>query len=242
MIRFLIAATLICNLSVSSVLANSLTIAAGIGYKHLLQEIVQVYQNKTGHKMDQVYGDMNQVMTQARSGDAVSLILGERDFLKASDIEFTSFHNVGKGILVVVYSNGVKLDKVGDLSNSNITKVAMADPKKTIYGKATKEFLQNTGLYKDIEQKLVLLTTCPKIVSAIVRKDIEAGFINLTEAIYLKDKIGGYIIADREKYKPVNLVIGVIQASGNRPETLQFIDFLQKDPEAENIFVKSGLR
>ncbi|MGA8832890.1 MAG: substrate-binding domain-containing protein, partial [Desulfomonilaceae bacterium] len=72
-------------------------------------------------------------------------------------------------------------------------------------------------------------------------KDVEAGFINLTDAIYVKDKIGGYVVLDKDKYEPINLVIGVIKGFENRPETSQFLNFLLKDPDAKTIITKSGL-
>ncbi len=101
--------------------------------------------------------------------------------------------------------------------------------------------MENSGLYKQIEKKIVLIPTCPKILASLTSGEIQAGFVNLTEAIYLKDKLGGYIVVDETKYKPINLVFGVIKGFENRPETVQFLNFLQSDPEVKNIINKSGL-
>ncbi len=241
MTRFLVLLFATMNILATSAFADTLTIAAGAGYKRMVGEIIQAYENKTGQKVAVIYGDMKEVMTQARAGGNVALVLGEQNFLKASDVRFTSFPKLGKGILVIVYGKNVKLNKPEDLTESKISKVGIANPNKTIYGKAAKEFLENFGLYKQIEKKIVLIPTCPKILASLTDGEIQAGFVNLTEAIHLKDKIDGYLVVDETKYKPINLVFGVIRGFENRPETAQFLKFLQSNPEVKDIIKKSGL-
>ncbi len=241
MARFLITVVIILNLFVSSALADTLVIAAGAGYKRMMEEVIRVYENKTGAKVDQIFGHMGQVIMQAKASGVVSLIFGEHDFLKDSDIQFDSFHKVGNGILVIAYGKNVKLDKPEDLTKGYISKIAIPDPKQAIYGKAAKDFLQNTGLNGNVEKKLLVVATVPQVSAYLISKDVEAGFINLTDAIYVKDKIGGYLVLDKDKYEPINLVIGVIKGFENRPETSQFLNFLLKDPDAKTIITKSGL-
>ena len=239
--RFLILLVMTINILVSSAFGDTLTIAAGAGYRRMVGEIIHAYENRTGHKVVPIYGDMKQVMTQARTGETVALVLGEHDFLKASDISFASFCNLGKGILVIAFGKNVKLNKPGDLTQKEISRIAMANPDKTIYGKAANEFLQNSGLYKQLHTKLSLIPTCPKILESLLGGEIQAGFVNLTEAIYLKDRIGGYLIVDQKKYTPIKLVIGVIKGFENRPETIQFVNFLENDPDIKSIITESGL-
>ena len=241
MTRFLIFLFLAMNVLVTGAFADTLTVAAGAGYKRMVGEIIQAYENKTGQKVDAIYGDMKEIMTQARAGENVALVLGEHNFLKASDVRFTSFPKLGKGILALAFCKNVKLNKPEDLTGSKIFKVGIANPNKTIYGKAAKEFLENSGLYKQIEKKIMLIPTCPKILESLLGGEIQAGFVNLTEAIYLKDRLGGYIVVDQEKYKPINLVIGVIRGFESRPETTQFLNFLRDDPDVKDIIHRSGL-
>ncbi|MCL5123615.1 MAG: molybdate ABC transporter substrate-binding protein [Deltaproteobacteria bacterium] len=241
MARFLITVVIILNFFVSGALADSLVIAAGAGYKRMLEEVIRVYENKTGAKVDQIFGHMGQVLIQAKASGIVSLILGEYDFLKASDVEFDSFHKIGHGILVIVYGKDVKLQKPEDLSGKDISKIAIPDPKQAIYGKAAKEFLQNAGLDQKVEKKLLIVSTVPQVSAYIISKDVEAGFVNLTDAIYVKDRIGGFIELDKDKYQPINLVVGVVKGFGNRPEVSRFLNFIQKDPDAKAIIAQSGL-
>lgn len=241
MTRFLILLFTAMNILVTSAFADALTIGAGAGYKRMVGEIIQAYENKTGQKVDAIYGDMKEVMTQAKTGGNVALVLGEQNFLKNSELGFTSFCKLGRGILVLAFGKNVKLTKPEDLTTAEISKVAVANPNKTIYGKAAQEFLENSGLYKKIDKKIVLMPTCPKILEFLTSGEIQAGFVNLTEAIYLKDKLGGYIVVDEAKYKPINLVFGVIKGFENRSETMQFMNFLKNDPDIKNIINKSGL-
>ncbi|MGC8602825.1 MAG: molybdate ABC transporter substrate-binding protein [Desulfomonilaceae bacterium] len=241
MARFLITVLMIFNLGVYGVFADTITIAAGAGYKRMMEEVIKIYENKTKAKVYQVYGHMGQVIMQAKASGVVSLIFGEHDFLEQSDIKFNSFHNIGKGILVIAYAKSVTLHNPEDLTKNCIVKIAIPDPKKAIYGKAAYEFLHNTGFYNRVKGKILLVGTAPQVSAYVMSEDVQAGFINLTDAVYLKDRIGGYIKPDMDKYEPINLAIGVIKGFENSPETSQFVDFMQNDPDVKNVIAKCGL-
>ncbi|MGC8659360.1 MAG: molybdate ABC transporter substrate-binding protein [Desulfomonilaceae bacterium] len=241
MTRFLILVVTTMNMLVTGAFADTLTIGAGAGYKRMVGEIIQAYENKAGQKVDAIFGDMKEVMTQAKTSRNVAMVLGEQNFLKNPEFGFTSFSKLGRGILVLAFGKNVKLTKPEDLIATGITRVGVASPNKTIYGKAAHEFLETSGLYKQIEKKIVLMPTCPKIMASLTGGEIQAGFVNLTEAIYLQDKIGGYVVVDESKYEPINLVFGVFKGFENHPETVQFLKFLESDPEVKNIIKKSGL-
>ncbi|MGC8659560.1 MAG: molybdate ABC transporter substrate-binding protein [Desulfomonilaceae bacterium] len=239
--RFLIILVIIFNLCVSSAFCDPLVIAAGAGYKRMLEGIIQIYKDKTGTKVDQIYGHMGQVLMQAKASGVVSLVLGEHDFLENSDVDFDSFHKIGNGILVLAYRKGVNLQKPEDLCGKGISKIAVPDPKQAVYGKAAREFLNNTGLGKKLGEKLLVVSTVPQVSAYVISKDVDAGFVNLTDAIYIRDKIGGFIELDKNKYKPISIVIGVTKNGANHPGGLEFLDFVENSTAAKAVITKAGL-
>lgn len=222
--------------------AETLTLGAGAGYKRMLEEVLKAYEEKTGQKVDQVYGHMGQVVTQAKAAGSIGIIVGELSFLKSSSLEFADFKEVGQGILVLAYGKEVKLESPEDLMKSGIHKVAMPDAKQAIYGKAALEFLQNSGLFGKMQDKIVTVATVPQVSSYLISRDVEAGFINITDAIYIKDKIGGWLEVDKTRYSPIHLVIGVLKGFENKPEIKKFLNFMTTDPEVKEIMNKAGVK
>ncbi len=241
MIR-LLSILFIVFLSQSVAFAETLTLAAGAGYKRPLAEMIQAYEASGGGKVDQIYGNMGQIMMQAKAGGDIAFIVGEEAFLKTSSgLEFSSFHPIGEGVLVIAYGKKVTLQKPEDLTKPEVAKIAMPDEKHAIYGKAGKEFLQSTKLMEKVEKKLLVVATVPQVSAYLISGEVEAGFINLTDALYIKDRIGGYLTPDRTTYGPIKLVLGVLKGFEANTGAKNFLNFLKGDPQVKEILKKSGL-
>ncbi len=225
----------------SSVLAEPLTLAAGAGYKRPLADIIQQYEASGGDKINQIYGNMGQVMMQAKGSGTIALIVGESTFLKSSGLQFASFHDLGAGVLVLAFSKETKLQTPEDLLKPEITRVALPDEKYAVYGKAAKAFLRNAKMFEKIEKKLLFLKAVPQVSAYLISGEVEAGFINLTDALYVKDKIGGYLTPDRSMYQPIKIVVGALKGYEEKPETKKFLSFVTTDPRVKEILKKSGL-
>ena len=222
--------------------ADTLTLGAGAGYKRMLEGFLKGYEQKTGRKVDQVYGHMGQIVMQAKAAGSIGIIVGELSFLKSSGLEFADFKELGQGVLVLAYGKNVKLESAEDLNKSEIQKIAIPDARQAIYGKAAFEFLRNSGLLGKIQDKIVTVATVPQVSSYLMSKDAEAGFINITDAIYIKDEIGGWVEVDKTQYSPIQLVIGVLKGFEAKPEISQFLDFTATDHETQEILKKAGIR
>ncbi len=227
---------------VSVASADTLTLGAGAGYKRMLEGAIKGYEQKTGRKVDQVYGHMGQIVMQAKASGSIGIIVGELSFLRSSGLEFADFKQLGQGVLVLAYAKNVRLTSAEDLDKPDIQKIAVPDAKQAIYGKAAFEFLQNAGLLEKIRNKIVTVATVPQVSSYLMSKDAEAGFINITDAIYIKDEIGGWVEVDKTQYSPIQLVIGVLKGFEAKPEVSQFLDFTATDHETREILKKAGIR
>ena len=241
MIRFFIIPIVLFRCQ-SLAFAETLTLAAGAGYKRPLSEIIQAYKTSGGSKIDQIYGNMGQVMMQAIVTENIAFIVGEEAFLKTSSgLEFSLFHPIGEGVLVIAYGKRFNLQQPEDLLKPEIARIAIPDEKHAIYGKAGKEFLKNTKLLDKIGKKLLVVSTVPQVSAYLISGDVEAGFINVTDALYVRDKIGGYLTADPTTYSPIKLVIGVVKGYEENAEVEKFLNFLKTDARVKEILKKAGL-
>lgn len=226
--------------TVNTVFAQTITIVSGAGYKRPLIQVAKLYEEKTGHKIDAVFGNMSQIASQAKMSGKVAVIFGDRHFFDKSGILFSSYHKVGKGTLVLAYRKGLQINMISDIETGAVKRLALPDSAKAIYGLAAVQYLKNTGLYQKVENKCLTVSTVPQVSSYLILKEVDAGFINLTDAIGIKDQIGGYLEADRAKYSPIQIEAGVVKGFENSSLTAELLQFL-KTPEVKKILEEYGL-
>lgn len=220
--------------------AEQITIATGAGYKRPLMEIAALYEKKTGNHIDAVFGNMQQIFSQTETSGKVSIIFGEKSFLERSSLAFSNFHPVGKGTLVLAWRKGLKLKRTGDIRRNDITRLGIPDRQKAIYGHAAEEYLKNSGLADTVKQKLIVLSTVPQVSAYLVSGEIDAGFINITDAIGIQKKTGGMLQIPRNLYSPIDIQAAIIKESEKKTEVADFLRFL-KQRESVAILKRYGI-
>lgn len=239
----------ICTLMLSLILAlpasawadGDVVLAAGAGYKKMVNALNAAYQKKTGQTLDLIYGNMGRVTTLAKESGKVDIVLGDQQFLlKRAALAVTEKTELGRGKLVLAFAKGSKFSKVADLDNPEAGRIAMPDSSKAIYGKAAREYLTTTGRLPDIKPRLVEVATVPQVFSYLATGEVDMGFINLTHALNVKDKLGGYEVLDDKDYSPISIIAAVLESSANKDKAQSFIDFVKTD-EAQAIVRANGL-
>jgi molybdate transport system substrate-binding protein len=220
---------------------KSIQIAAGAGYKRPVLEICDAFTAKTGIKVDSFFGNMQTVTMQIKESGQVGLFIGEKSFLdnKSAGVFYSSYTVLGKGILVLAYPEGKKITSANQLLEGKTERISMPDPGKAIYGKAAFEYLSNHGYWDSLKSKIIITATVPQVSSYLIAGEVDAGFINLTEALALRKQLGGFFRIDAG-YTPIEIVAGVVDGFTDNKEIRQFVDFLKTD-EVRKILVASGL-
>lgn len=234
--RILLLLSLLC-LSLSAV-AEPLLIAAGAGYKKPLSEVYAAFERETGIPVQAAFGNMQQVIAQTRDSGLVDLVVGERGFLTQTDL-FERFTELGKGRLVLAY--GIRpLDGYQALADADVERIALPDPKKAIYGRAATQFLERSGLLPKVEAKLMTLATVPQVSAYLIAGTVDAGFINVTDALGIQDKIAGFEEIPADLYDPPVMVLAYPEGRTTSAAAEALAAFLSSD-QAKAIFAKYGL-
>ena len=217
--------------------ASELKIGAGAGYKKPLMEIIKEYE-KEGGKVEAIFGHLKQITTQATQTN-IALILGDKKFLSnTKELNFKDYLSLGEGELVIVYAKDKKISSINDLTNENIKRITIPDPSNAIYGIAGTEFLKNATLEEKVKDKLLVVSTVPQAMTYILTNEVDAGFVNLSEALANKDNIGGFIKVDKKLYTPIEIVVGKLDSCDKECE--KFLEFLTTKT-SKDIFLKYGL-
>jgi molybdate transport system substrate-binding protein len=217
--------------------AGEVKVASAAGYKKPMMEVISEFEKK-GYTVEALFGNMRQVITQAKNG-AIEVTIGDKTFLQKSKLPVKAYHDIGKGKVVLAYSKKTHLESIADLEKASIRKIAMPQPKKAIYGTAGAAFLHYTNLYEKIEKKLYIVAKVPQVVAYLIAGEVDAGIINLTAALANRDKLGGYIILDEKGYSPIVITAAQLDKCQSS-ECEAFLTFLSS-PKAQDIFKKYGL-
>ena len=230
-------------LSATTASARDLMIAAGAGYKKPVTEVMHSFKKDTGITTVATFGNIQMVSRQAEQTGEISCIIGDKKFLNrlGSTVTFSRYAPIGKGILVLAYRKGITLHKPEDLLTNQAKSIFMPHEKKAIYGIAGTETLSSYGYTSKLADKVTQVATVPQVVSYLITGEADAGFINLTEALANKDKLGGYLVISEVRYTAILIVAGLVKGFEKDAESLKFIDYLQTE-RAKQIFDKYGLK
>lgn len=221
--------------------SDEITLAAGAGFRRPIAEIATAFEKEKGHKIAQIYGHMGQVIAQARDSGKVQIVCGDRSVLDgAKGVKFSDFAKLGLGKLVVAYRKGITLAQPEDIKNPDIKRVGIPDQANAIYGKAGRQFLERAKLAQAVDSKLLAVATVPQVTSYVVSGEIDAGFVNATDAIGAAGNIGGFIEVDQKLYDPVEVSCGVVSADTTGSAIGDFIAFLNT-ATARSILSRYGL-
>lgn len=227
---------------VASALAQeALLVAGGAGYRRPIDEIAQSFEAQSGLKVERVYGHMGQVIAQARASGKVAVVFGEQDVLeKAEGLSFSQYLPLGRGRLVLAWpKSGTPLKSLADLQAEPYKRVGVADLTQAIFGKAARESLSAVGVWAQVAPRLIVVATVPQVSAYLASGEVDAGFVNLTEALGLGERIGGYIEIPAERYTPVRIAAGVVSGA-NAPAQQAFLDYL-KTPAVRAVLQRYGL-
>jgi molybdate transport system substrate-binding protein len=220
---------------------TDIVLAAGAGYKKMVNALNAAYRKKTGNTLDLIYGNMGRVTTLAKESGKVDIVLGDQQYLlHRASLAVTDKTELGRGKLVLAFAKGSQFSKVADLDNPEAGRIAMPDASKAIYGKAAREYLTKTGRLPGIKPRLVEVATVPQVFSYLATGEVDMGFLNLTHALNVKDKLGGYEILDEKDYSPISIIAAILTSSENKERARAFIEFVKTD-EAQAIVRENGL-
>jgi len=217
---------------------DALTIAIASSLRPALQELTKQFTQKTGVKINLVSGSSGKLTTQIIAGAPYDLFFSA-DTLYTNYIQSKlSLRNkpaiFAHGKLVLLVNNN--LDKKGTgistlLKNSSIQKIVIPNPKLAPYGKAANDVLNNLGVYKKIEPKLVFAESVSQSNQFIKSTSVDAGFTSAS-ATQIENFIQGYAVYTIPKhlYKPIiNSILIVSEAEEKNQDLEEFISFLKTE-------------
>ncbi|WP_172198327.1 molybdate ABC transporter substrate-binding protein [Campylobacter sp. RM16188] len=231
--KFLFLAATVCF----ALASDALLVGAGGGYKKPVTAVIENLK-KDGVNVEAAFANIKQITIQAAEGK-MAVIVGDEAFLNKSGLAIKGYERLGKGTLALVTPKGKTINEIKDILK--FERIAMPDAKETIYGIRTTEFLKNSNLEKEVGSKMLAVAGVPQVVAYVLNGEVDAGFINSTEAEARRDEFGSVIYVDESLYSPVFISAAKLAACEKHADCAKFIDEL-KSKRSKEIFAKFGLK
>lgn len=223
----------------TSAFADTLLIASAGGYRKPLMELIRQLPIAYGLKVEASFGHVRGIVTQARQNAGIALLIGDRALLEPEDLS-TRYERLGAGRLAIIYRQGLALTSIQDLRSDPVRRYAMPHPRRTIYGRAAAQCLQRTGLDITTRAKRTESDGVPQVGAYVALGDMDAGLVNLTEALGRGDSIGGYFLAPDSCYDPIEITMAVTKGHESDPAVQAWTTYIAT-PAARDILRRYGL-
>ena len=190
-----------------------------------------------------IFGSSGNLATQIESGLPADIFasaniayverLAEKDLL----VEDTrQLYAVGRIVLAVNRSSGVRVGELRDLLKPEVSRVAIANPDHAPYGVAAMEALQSVGIWDQIRPKLVYGENVRQALQYIETGDATAGIVALSVANVPEVS---YVPIDEALHQPLRQSLAVLRRSQHEELARQFIAFVN-GPQGRPIMKKYG--
>lgn len=221
--------------------AAEVMVTTGAGYKKMVEELSEAYQQEGG-KITGIYGGhIGQMLMQIKQGSGVSIVISDRGTLEESSqgVEFEVFEDLGGTPLVLAWRKGLELTKPEDLLLPAVESVCYPDSKAAIYGRAAVSFLGSTGIGDKVKGKLFEVSSVPQVMAYLVSGEMDAGFVNRVMIVNGGGKLGGSMEL-HEGYPPLDMVAAVVKGHGDNTGVRDFLQFLRSD-SGRAVLKKNGI-
>ena len=236
----------IVGLTSSSAYAEKITIAAAADLKFAMDEIVTGFNKSySGHQVEIIYGSSGKFFTQIQQGAPYDLYFSAdinyphelaRKGFTSSDV--TSYA-VGR---VVIWSNSMDASKMtlARLTDSNIIKIAIANPKHAPYGKRAEEALKASGMWDKVQSKLVFGENIAHTAQFVQTGNAQVGIIALSLVLSPElAKKGSYYLIPDTLHQPLEQGYVITKSGAGKSLAKKFANYMRAK-EGRNIMTRYG--
>ncbi|WP_372521238.1 molybdate ABC transporter substrate-binding protein [Limnobacter sp.] len=229
--------------------SGTITVATAATMRYAFEDIIHIFQRKTGHIVRPVYGSSGNFVSQVRQGAPFDLFVAADlkypQVLLEEGLAMAPVQEYARGRLVLLLPKGSPLKADGSLADlraafadGRLKKLAIANPRLAPYGERAREALQHAGLWQAIEPNLVVGENVSQATQFVSTGAAQAGLVALSLAMapQLRDHTH-YAVVPSHFHQP--LAQGVVVLKGSNPAAAQLQRFLMS-PQARAILKRYG--
>ena len=225
-----------------------LTISAAASLKEALSEITPLF-NKVSNAKSHIairnnFGSSGNLQQQIINGAPVDVFISaaakQMDELQKKDLIVADSRRdlLSNRLVLIVPADKSDTKELKDLTNANIERIAIGDPRSVPVGEYAEQALVKLELFKALQSKFVLGNNVRQVLQFVESGNAQAGIVYATDA-KTSTKVKVVQVIDAKLHKPIVYPISIIRKSSNQSSAKSYLEFLYSEP-AKNIFEKYG--
>lgn len=225
---------------------ENLTVSAAASLRDAFNEIGELYKSKTGRGVSFNFGASGALQKQIESGAPVDVFAsaGEKQMNEIADkglIDAATRRDFARNtlVLIVPQDSKLKLNAFADLVKPEVQKIAVGNPKTVPAGQYTEQLFENGNLKNTVQPKLILAEDVRQVLDYVVRGEVDAGVVYMTDARVAGEKVSIAATAPEAGHSPILYPIAVIRDSRQKQAAQEFVDFVG-GAEGQTILQKYG--
>ena len=226
--RFALAALLLCL----PANADPLRVAAAANLQKVLTNaLLPAFEKKTGIRVVPSYGATKALAVQIENGDPVDVFISA----DTSTVQKLAGEHLVVGSTVRPYAIGHLViwsrrdaprhpSRLADLTDLAYAHIAIANPKTAPYGRAAQEAFAKLGMTAGVDSRLVQAENINQALQYAQSGNVDVALTALS--LVIDDKVNPYVVVDDRLHSPITQSLGLVQATTQKTQALQLIDFL----------------
>jgi len=230
--------------------AETVTIAAAADLTYCIEDLNQTYrQSHAGTELKVSTGSSGNFSTQIENGAPFDLFL-------SADVQYPkrlanggyvdqstlTVYAVGRIVLWTAKPDTVNLDRGLEVLRDRVAvkRIALANPEHAPYGRAAKAVLENSGLWSEVQDRIVQGENIAQTAQFVETGNADAGFVALSLLLSpnLKNR-GRYIEVDTKLYPKLEQAMVLTTNGSKRSAARDYFQFLRSEA-ARKIFDQYG--
>jgi molybdate transport system substrate-binding protein len=240
-----VLSSLVALVTCLSVRAGQLQVFAAASLTDALTKIAPAYEASSGEKLQFNFAASNALARQIQEGAPADVFISadeaKMDALQKAGmiLEGTRQSLLSNTLVVVVEADSpLKLDSARALAQPAVKRIALADTRGVPAGIYAKEYLEKTGVWKEVKDRVVPTENVRAALAAVESGNADAGIVYKTDAVISKAvKVACEVPA--KEGPDISYPIAVVKESKNAEAAQKFLDYLKSEP-ALAIFRKYG--
>ncbi|HEU4767727.1 MAG TPA: molybdate ABC transporter substrate-binding protein [Pyrinomonadaceae bacterium] len=120
-------------------------------------------------------------------------------------------------------NSALKIEKIEDLAQPAVERIAIANPDHAPYGLAAREALETARMWQTVQPKLVYADNIRQTLQYAETGNVEVAILALSLSVQSK---GRWVLIPEELHKPIDQGMGVIKSTKNEPAARAFAEFV----------------
>lgn len=227
------------NTSKTNTENKDILVLAAASLTDVLTELANNYKTETGTTVTFSFASSGALQTQIEAGSPADIFFSaaqkQMDALQEKDLIDNDTRKdllENKVVLISPTNSNLNIKSFTDMTNANVTKIGLGEPKSVPVGQYSEEILSNLSILDTVKQKAVYGSDVRNVLSWVRTGEVDCGIVYATDAQIAND-INIIAEAPEGTHKKVIYPIAIVKSSANKEEAKKFIDYISNDKAAE---------